>query len=117
MGDPFFNVILGDLYSHCMWASFLLNLAPMGRNRFHGCADGDLRRKGESTQPCRGRKVRHALGNRLPNAQETNLRRLLNEKDEVQYGMRARSKSDAEALLARLEEFASWAEAEMARLR
>ncbi|MBC9176180.1 hypothetical protein [Pseudoroseomonas ludipueritiae] len=59
--------------------------------------------------------LRDALGNRLPTAQETNLRRILGEKDEVQYGTRARSKADAEALLSRLEEFAFWVETEMAR--
>lgn len=61
--------------------------------------------------------LRDALGKRLPNAQATNLRRILGEKDDVQYGTRARSKADAKALLIRLEEFASWAEAEMARPR
>ncbi len=61
------------------------------------------------------RTLRDPLGNRLTTAQETNLRRILAEKDEVQYGMRPRSKADAEALLTRLEEFASWAEVEMIR--
>ena len=59
--------------------------------------------------------LRDALGKRLPGAQETNLRRILDEKDAVQYGTIARRKSDAEALLARLEAFASWAEGEMKR--
>lgn len=61
--------------------------------------------------------LRDALGNRLPNAQETNLRRILNEKDDVQYGARTRTQDDAKALLGRLEEFATWAEAELARPR
>jgi len=61
--------------------------------------------------------LRDALGNRFLTAQETNLRRILGEKDEVQYGTRPRSKADAEALLARLEEFASWVEIEMTRAR
>ncbi len=61
--------------------------------------------------------LRDALGNRLPTAQETNLSRILGEKDEVQYGTRPRSTADAQSLLARFEEFASWAEAEMTRLK
>lgn len=63
------------------------------------------------------RTLRNALGNRFVAAQETNLRRILGEKDDVQYGARSRSKVDAEALLSRLEEFASWAEMETARPR
>ncbi len=59
--------------------------------------------------------LRDALGKRLPDAQETNLRRILDEKDAVQYGAIPRRKSDAEALLARLEAFASWAEGETNR--
>ena len=61
--------------------------------------------------------LRDALGNRFPAAQETNLRRILGEKDEVQYGVRPRSKADAEALLNRLEDFASWVEVEITRPR
>jgi hypothetical protein len=62
------------------------------------------------------RSVDAAFGSgRLPGTQEANLRRILAEKDEVQYGARARSKADAEAFLARLEEYATWAEAEIAR--
>jgi hypothetical protein len=59
--------------------------------------------------------LRDALGNRLPSAQETHLRRILGEKDEVQYGSRSRSMVDARSMLAHLEEFASWVETEMAR--
>ena len=59
--------------------------------------------------------LRDALGKRLPNAQETNLRRILHEKDDVQYGARTRSQDDAKALLSRLEDFATWAEAELVR--
>jgi hypothetical protein len=51
--------------------------------------------------------LRDALGNRLPAAQETRLRRILGEKDEVQYGMRARTNAEAERLLAQLKEFAA----------
>ena len=60
------------------------------------------------------RTLRDALGNRFLAAHETNLRRILGEKDNVQYGTSFRSKADAEALLRRLEESASWAEREIA---
>ncbi len=59
--------------------------------------------------------LRDALGHRLPNAQETNLRPILDEKDNVQYGARPRTQDDAKAMLSRLEAFATWAEAELAR--
>jgi len=59
--------------------------------------------------------LRDALGNRLPLAQETRLRRILAEKDEVQYGMRVKTSTEADHLLAQLEEFAAWAETEIAR--
>jgi hypothetical protein len=61
--------------------------------------------------------LRDALGNRLPAAQETRLRRILGGKDEVQYGTRAKTTADAERLLAQLEEFAAWAEEELRRPR
>lgn len=43
--------------------------------------------------------LRHALGNRLPQKQETHLRRILDQKDEVQYGVRVRSPDDASTML------------------
>ena len=59
--------------------------------------------------------LRDALGNRLPTAQETRLRRILGVKEEVQYGTRFKTKTEAEKLLTQLEEFAAWAEAEIQR--
>jgi hypothetical protein len=58
--------------------------------------------------------LRAALGNDLPSKQEANLRALLEQKDEVQYRSRAKTRSDAERALARLEEFAAWAEERLA---
>jgi hypothetical protein len=59
--------------------------------------------------------LRDALGNRLPTAQETRLRRILGVKEEVQYGTRFKTKAEADNLLTQLEEFAAWAEAEIQR--
>jgi hypothetical protein len=59
--------------------------------------------------------LRGALGNELPNRQEANLRALLEQKDEVQYGSRAKSRDDAFRALERLEEFATWAEVVLAK--
>jgi hypothetical protein len=61
--------------------------------------------------------LRDALGNRLPVAQETRLRRILSEKDEIQYGARATTAMEAKRLLGQLETFAAWAEAELQRPR
>lgn len=57
--------------------------------------------------------VRDALGNRFPTSQATRLRSILDEKDESQYGIRAKSIPDAESLLEKLEKFAEWAETEL----
>lgn len=54
--------------------------------------------------------LRAALGNEFPSRQETILRMLLEQKDEVQYGSRAKTLDEADRSLARLEEFAAWAE-------
>ena len=59
--------------------------------------------------------LRDCLGNRLPPAQETRLRRMLGEKDEIQYGARLKTGAEAAVMLAQLEEFAAWAEAEFER--
>jgi hypothetical protein len=59
--------------------------------------------------------LRDALGNRLPAAQEKRFRRILAEKDEVQYGARLKSRSEAEQMLRELDEFAAWAESELER--
>ena len=56
------------------------------------------------------RLLRAAFGKDFPSKQEANVRALLEQKDEVQYGVRVRSRSDAEKALARLEDFAAWAE-------
>ncbi|RWA87182.1 hypothetical protein [Mesorhizobium sp.] len=42
------------------------------------------------------------------------MRALLEQKDEVQYGSRAKTRNDAEKALERLEEFAAWAEQQLA---
>lgn len=54
--------------------------------------------------------LRAALGKELPAKQEANLRALLEQKDEVQYGVKAKTRSDAARAMERLEEFAAWAE-------
>jgi hypothetical protein len=54
--------------------------------------------------------LRAALGNEFPARQEGNLRALIEQKDEVQYGARAKTRNDAERAMERLEEFAAWAE-------
>lgn len=59
--------------------------------------------------------LRAALGKELPAKQEANLRALLEQKDEVQYGFRAKTRNDAEKALVRLEEFVAWAEEQLAR--
>ena len=61
--------------------------------------------------------LRDALGNRLPRAQETRLRRILAEKDAAQYGARLKTRTDAQRLLAQMVEFAAWAESELSRTR
>lgn len=60
------------------------------------------------------RALRAALGNRLPKAQERRLVRLLERKDEAQYGSRRGSLAEARNLLTELEAFAAWAEATVA---
>lgn len=54
--------------------------------------------------------LRAALGKDLPSRQEANLRALLEQKDEIQYGARAKTRAEAERALQRLEEFVAWAE-------
>ena len=58
--------------------------------------------------------LRAALGKALPAKQEASLRALLEQKDEVQYGSRAKTRNDAEKALEHLEEFAAWAEQQLA---
>jgi hypothetical protein len=69
--------------------------------------------RGEINQGDHGAVVkllRAALGKELPNRQEANLKALLEQKDEVQYGSRSKTRDDAERALERLEEFVAWAE-------
>lgn len=54
--------------------------------------------------------LRDVLGQRLPKAQETNIRTILQEKDESQYGFRIMGIAEAQRLLARLDAFAAWVE-------
>ena len=56
------------------------------------------------------KSLRAAFGHALPKAQETRLRRILDQKDEVQYGATIGRMSDARSRLDDLEEFARWAE-------
>ncbi len=59
--------------------------------------------------------LRATFGKELPARQEANLRTILEQKDDVQYGARLMLRSDAERSLVRLEEFAAWAEEMFAR--
>lgn len=72
--------------------------------------------RGEINQGDHGAVVkllRAALGKELPNRQEANLKALLEQKDEVQYGSRSKTRDDAERALERLEEFVAWAETQL----
>lgn len=59
--------------------------------------------------------LRQVMGNRLPEAQETRLSRILGTKDLAQYGGRFMLLAEAQSLLSQLEEYATWAESEMVR--
>jgi len=59
--------------------------------------------------------LRDALGNELPKAQETNLKQMLSQKDDVQYGARFEPLLDAEQMMQRARSFADWVENELAR--
>jgi hypothetical protein len=59
--------------------------------------------------------LRSTLGKELPAKQEANLRTLLEQKDEVQYGGRIMLRTEADRALERLESFAAWAEDVLAR--
>lgn len=54
--------------------------------------------------------LRQAFGKELPDRQIANLRALLDEKDEAQYGARAKTMDEAGRALERLAAFADWAE-------
>lgn len=62
-----------------------------------------------------GALLRSTLGNRLPDKQLKHVSAVLGWKDAASYGARAGTREQAEQLLARLDEFATWAEAELAR--
>jgi hypothetical protein len=54
--------------------------------------------------------LRDALRRNLPDRQEKIFRQMLGRKDEVNYGVKITSLSEAQKLLAELDEFVSWAE-------
>ena len=54
--------------------------------------------------------LRDTLGNTLPDKQEKCFRRLLQQKDPVQYGVRPVSVDFAQQVLSDLREFAMWVE-------
>lgn len=54
--------------------------------------------------------LRKALGNRLPDAQAKILASLLEQKDEVQYGSRSKTREEAERAFERLEKYVAWVE-------
>lgn len=58
--------------------------------------------------------LRTALGNRLPAARARDLAVLLEDKDEVQYGIRIGRRAEAERALERLRDFGDWAETTLA---
>ena len=62
-----------------------------------------------------GSLLRAVLGNRLPAPQLTNLRTILSERDAASYGIRVGTYDQALRLFERLEAFAAWAQAELAR--
>lgn len=59
--------------------------------------------------------LRDAVGNRLPKSQERSFARILEAKDDAQYGAARGRLSHARELLADLDSFAAWAEAELRR--
>jgi hypothetical protein len=54
--------------------------------------------------------LRDALGRELPDSQEKRLRRIVEHKDEVQYGATRGHMADAQKMMGDLEKFAEWAE-------
>ena len=59
--------------------------------------------------------LRTVLGNRLPAPQLAHLKTILGEKDAASYGVRPGTFAQAQRLLERLDDFAAWAEEELAR--
>jgi hypothetical protein len=60
--------------------------------------------------------LRDAFGNELPSRQERQLRRILSDKDVVQYGVSIGRYGDAKQMLDDLESFAAWAENQLVGL-
>lgn len=59
--------------------------------------------------------LRHALGDRVPQAEMTRLTRLLRQKDDSAYGHRKITVTEARDALEKATAFAAWAELELAR--
>lgn len=59
--------------------------------------------------------LRHALGDRMPQAEMTRLERLLRQKDDSAYGHRMITVMEARDALEKATAFAAWAEVELAR--
>ncbi|MDQ6674164.1 MAG: hypothetical protein M3069_26065 [Chloroflexota bacterium] len=60
-----------------------------------------------------GNLLRSVLGSRLPTNQLANLNRILKEKDDASYGIRAGTLTQARDLLERLNKFGAWTDAEL----
>ncbi|HEX2188113.1 MAG TPA: hypothetical protein VHG51_04410 [Longimicrobiaceae bacterium] len=77
---------------------------------------GTLRGRVNQQDHAAARKaLRDALGNRLPKSQERGFARILEAKDDAQYGATRGRLSQARELLEDLDAFAAWAEAELRR--
>lgn len=59
--------------------------------------------------------LKDVLGDRLPQGQETRLRRILAKKDTAQYGARYLTVDEARTLLSHLQDYAAWATREFDR--
>lgn len=59
--------------------------------------------------------LRRALGERLPRTQLTRLRRMISQKNDIQYDHRTATIAEASEFVEQAERFARWAERELAR--
>lgn len=57
--------------------------------------------------------LREAFGRDLPAAQERQLRRIIDDKDEVQYGVSIGRYAEAKKMMEDIEAFAAWAESQL----
>lgn len=57
--------------------------------------------------------LRDAYGRELPDSQARQLRQILRDKDEIQYGISFGTHADAEKMMQNLEAFATWAEEQL----